>query len=170
MSQGDSQAAALNFSWLEERVVAGCRGPRTDGDLSFLASVGIRALVRLAAEDETGLASADVQRYAISDCYEPVPDWTAPSQQQIDRLIDFIRKAVENGQAVAVSCGAGYGRTGTVLACYLVSKGLAVEAAIERLIAVRPWSREILRVPGQREAVFEFYRRTQRGSSGQHAV
>jgi atypical dual specificity phosphatase len=161
MSELDTRAMALNFSWLEEGLVAGCRGPRTDEDLALLGSLGVEALVRLAAEAETGLTSADVERNAIRDCYEPVPDRTAPSQTQVDRVIRFVNDAVANGEGVAVSCGAGYGRTGTILGCYLVSQGLSAEAAIEKLISIRPCSREILRVPGQKDAVFEFHRRVQ---------
>ena len=161
MSDLDSRLMALNFSWLEEGLVAGCRGPRTDEDLALLRSLEVEALVRLAAEAETGLTSADVERSAIRDCYEPVPDRTAPSQTQIDRVVSFINGAVANREAVAVSCDAGYGRTGTILGCYLVSQGLSAEAAIEKLITTRPCSREILGVPGQKEAVFEFHRRMQ---------
>jgi len=161
MSDQDSRVMALNFSWLEAGLVAGCRGPRTDEDLALLRRLTVQALVRLAPEEESGLTSRDVERKAIRDCYEPVPDLTAPSQTQIDRVVSFINGAVANREAVAVSCGAGYGRTGTILACYLVSQGLSAEAAIEKLIATRPCSREILRVPGQKEAVFEFHRRMQ---------
>ncbi len=159
----------MNFSWLEEGLVAGCRGPRTDADLSFLARVGIRALVRLAHEDETGIAASDVQQCGIEDCYEPVEDRAAPSQEQIDRVFSFVQRAVSRGKSVAVSCGAGYGRTGTILACYLVSKGLSQEAAIRTLIEARPCSREILHVPGQREAVIEFQRRME-DAQGKDAV
>ncbi len=153
--------AAMNFSWLEDGLIAGCRGPRTDADLAFLASIGIRALVRLAAEEESGLTTIDVARNRIRDCYEPVPDWTAPLQEQIDRIMVFLQEAVSAKEPVAVSCGAGYGRTGTVLACYIVSCGAQPEDAIRKLIAARPCSDEILRVPGQREAVFQFHRRCQ---------
>jgi atypical dual specificity phosphatase len=169
MGEPYSDSTEMNFSWLEESAVAGCRGPRTAADLMFLASVGIRALVRLAHEDETGITAADVQQHEIDDCYEPVKDWTAPSQEQIDRVVYFVNQAVANGKAVAVSCGAGYGRTGTILGCYLVSKGLSADEALRGLIEARPCSREVLRVPGQKEAVVEFHRRTQH-TKGKDAV
>jgi len=159
MSGLDSRAMELNFSWLEKGLVSGCRGPRTDEDLALLRSLGVQALVRLADEKETGLTSTDVERSALRDCYEPVEDFTAPSQTQIDRVVSFIDSALVKGEAVAVSCGAGYGRTGTILACYLVWQGLSAEAAIEKLITTRPCSRELRRVPDQKEAVFEFHRR-----------
>jgi atypical dual specificity phosphatase len=77
---------AMNFGWLEHGKVAACRGPRSQKDLEFLASEGIKALVRLALEDETGLTSQDVQATGIKDCYEPVQDFTAPAEIQIDRV------------------------------------------------------------------------------------
>jgi atypical dual specificity phosphatase len=44
---------------------------------------------------------------------------------------------------VAVHCGGGLGRTGTLLACYLVSaEGLPADAAIARVRAARPGSVE----------------------------
>ncbi len=152
-------SVAMNFGWIEQDRIAGCRGPRSDNDLSFLASSGIRAIVRLAHEDETGISKADVESQGLEDCYEPVPDWNPPTQTQIDRVIAFVCSAIARGKPVAVSCGAGCGRTGTVLACYLVASGRSAEDAIRHLLSVRPCSREILTVPGQREAVLEFGRR-----------
>lgn len=156
MNTNFDYSVAMNFSWLEQGRIAGCRGPRSENDLSFLLSVGIQALVRLAHEEETGIFTTDVESTGIEDCYEPVADWTPPSQNQIERIISFIHNAIEKGQPVAVSCGAGCGRTGTVLACYLVSAGHSAEEAIQQLLVLRPCAREIFAVPGQREAVVEF--------------
>jgi atypical dual specificity phosphatase len=57
---------------------------------------------------------------------------------------------------VAVHCTAGKGRTGTVLAAYLVTTGLSAHAAIDRVRHLRPGSVE---TPDQEEAVEEFARR-----------
>ena len=154
---------AMNFGWVKHGCLAACRGPRSEEDLKFLASNGIKALVRLASEHETGLTSEDIAATGITDCYEPVRDFTAPSQLQIDRVITFIEEVTGQGHAVAVSCGAGYGRTGTILACYLVSSGLSANDAIDELVSTRPCSEEILRVPGQKEAVVEFEGRLKSG-------
>lgn len=160
MSDEDAYRVAMNFSWLDGGMIAGCRGPRTDADLAFLVSVGIRALVRLASEEETGLCGTDVEAHGIQDCYEPVKDFTLPLQTQIDRVVSFMNAAITSGRPVAVSCGAGCGRTGTLLGCFLIYKGLSPEAAIRRLLDVRPCSGEINRVPpGQRDAIIEYGRR-----------
>jgi atypical dual specificity phosphatase len=159
VTEAEDRALELNFSWVDDRRVAGCRGPIGDRHLTWLAEFGIRALVRLAAESH--IDAADVERLGLRDCYEPVVDWTPPSQEQLDRVIAFMKNARENGEPVAVSCGAGKGRTGTVLACYFVETGLEPQAAIDTLIAIRPGSAEIRKVAGQEEAVFEFHRRQQ---------
>lgn len=152
-------AIAMNFSWVENGLLAGCRGPRSNKDLEFLCSNGIRALVRLAYESENGITGHDVKRNGIKDFYRPIEDFTAPSQEEIDSIMRFIRDGIRGGKPVAVSCGAGCGRTGTILACYPVSLGDSAEYAINKIISIRPCAEEILRVPGQKEAVVEFERR-----------
>lgn len=158
-------ALSMNFSWVEQDRIAGCRGPRSDDDLRFLFSVGVRALVRLEYDRVTDMNSERVERAGFEECYEPVQDGTAPTQQQIDRVLRFARTAIESGRPVAVSCLAGCGRTGTILACYLVTKGHDASTAIRSLIALRPCSDEVLRTPAQVAAIEEFAKRFAEGSA-----
>jgi atypical dual specificity phosphatase len=151
-----SSSLPLEFSWIDQDRVAGCRGPRSDSDLAFLVSKGIRALVRLAYEEETGMTKENVRGHAIEDWYEPIVDFTAPSQEQIDRVLKFMRYALQQGKPVAVSCNAGHGRTGTMLACYLVSLGQTADQALAQLLSIRPSSKELLKVRPQKEAIDEF--------------
>lgn len=63
-----------------------------------------------------------------------------------------------SSQAVAVHCALGFGRTGTMLACYLVKeRGLAAGDAIAEVRRLRPGSIETYE---QEKAVFQFYQRT----------
>ena len=65
-------------------------------------------------------------------------DKTAPSQAQVDELLGFVDEIMGQGRAVLVHCQGGYGRAGTMLACYLVSQGWEAEEAIAEVRKRRP--------------------------------
>jgi atypical dual specificity phosphatase len=76
----------------------------------------------------------------LTELHLLVRDFTAPTLAQLERGIAAIEQAIANGRKVAVQCGAGLGRTGTLLACYLVNQGLGPDEALARVRAVRPGS------------------------------
>ncbi len=139
----------LNFSWLLEGSLAGAQGPVNRRDLMFLKLRDIAAVIRM--EEDTISAEA----LELADLYEPVPDFTAPQIDQIDRMCQFIDQQIESWEhPVVVTCKAGLGRTGTVLACYLVYVGYTAENAIDFVRSQRPGSIESRE---QEEAVSRYY-------------
>ncbi len=130
----------MNFSWLINDRVAGHAEPHSLDDLVWLFDQGIRTAARMSTNPRVSLA--DVTKAGLEDQHEPVPDWTAPTQVQLDRMVEFIKESVAQKKPVGVSCTAGQGRTGTVLACYLVSTGFAADAAILEVRRKRPGSIE----------------------------
>jgi atypical dual specificity phosphatase len=148
----------LDFSWLMENELAGSRGPRSREDLISLKEQGIGALVRLVESDEAWVTEQEVNDVGLEDYNEPVRDFSAPSQAQIDRIIEYIGSHLKRGIPVGVSCNAGIGRTGVVLACYLVHKGLTAKEALELVRKKRGRIPEILE---QAEAVKDYWLRTQ---------
>jgi atypical dual specificity phosphatase len=153
--------SSLNFSWLEDGVIAGCAAPMLPEDLAFLRAHGVRAMLRLAypGKDDFVIADSHVRAAGLEDCHIPVRDFTAPTLSQIKEALRFIDQQLERGNAVAVCCGAGCGRTGTILAAYLVRNGLSAEEALRTVVSKRPCSDEIFtRTPAQMAAVQAFER------------
>lgn len=154
--------AQMNFSWLTP-LLAACRGPQSESDLAFLRSSGIRALVRLAYERQTGMDAATVQKAELRDCYEPVEDGHAPTHQQVENVLRFVFANLRQEVPVAISCYAGQGRTGTLAACYFVLCGDSAGQAIERVIRLHPTAREVLSSSKQMKAIRDFAHRVQLG-------
>lgn len=133
---------SLNFSWLVKNKIAGHREPTSDEELQYLKDCGVRTLVRLVEKHLSQVTSEQVARVGFTELHSPIPDFSAPSISKIEQILDFIRDSVAEGRAVGVCCGHGYGRTGTILACYLVSKGWAADEAIGEVRLKRPGSIE----------------------------
>lgn len=140
-----------NFSWVIEDKLAGLARPQSEDSLKLLKSKGVDALVSLT---EDPLDPALLEKYQIQAVHLPVPDFTAPSLDQLDQAVHSIDAFLDQGQKVGVHCGAGLGRTGTVLAAYLVSKGASAREAIGQVRAKRPHSIET----AEQEAIVVTYR------------
>lgn len=132
----------LNFSWLIDGKLAGHQAASSEHDLVWLKKQGILALVRMAEKHKAKVSSLQVEQLGLWDCHEPVPDFTAPNPEQVSKMLQFITRSLSEGRPVGVSCGAGIGRTGVILACYLVSQGYNASAAIDEVRAKRPGSIE----------------------------
>ena len=128
----------MNFSWIIPNSLAGSRGPVSRDDLLYLKVKGVKALVRMEKETISG------EEIGLVDLAEVVPDMFPPTMSQAKVMLDFVHRQIRAGFPVAVSCKYGVGRTGTVLACYLVDTGYGARDAIRRVQHLRPRSLESL--------------------------
>jgi atypical dual specificity phosphatase len=128
------------FYWVIDNVLAGCSRPGAGGanidrDLQTLRGHGIGALLTLT---ETALPGGALERLGIAGLHLPVDDFHAPTTAQMLDALAFLDDARSVGTPVAVHCLAGQGRTGTVLAAFLVRGGLTAEQAIAEVRSVCP--------------------------------
>jgi atypical dual specificity phosphatase len=141
-----------SFGWLVPGEFAGVARPGARAALEALAAEGVRGLVHLG---ERPLPADEPTRVGLRATELPVADSTAPTPAQLAAAVGVIEQAVAAGRPGAVCCGAGLGRTGTVLAAALVRRGRSAAAAVAEARARRPGSVE---TPEQEAAVAAFAR------------
>ncbi|MEO8200066.1 MAG: dual specificity protein phosphatase family protein [Gemmatimonadota bacterium] len=123
-------------SWIDsDHRILLCAYPRGARDLRSLEQRGIRLLVNL---DERPHSPEQLICYHLTECHLPVRDFTAPSAQQLTIAVAAVASSIARGDRVAIHCGAGLGRSGTVAACYLVELGREWPTAIRDIRQLRP--------------------------------
>lgn len=120
----------IDLFWLRPGAVAGSSVPMSTDDLAVWHELGIRAVVSL-VEQRLDFPGFDA-------LHLPVPDFTAPTSEQLRRAIEFMDEQIAAGRPVAVHCLGGKGRTGTVLAAWLIAHGESAEHAVAEVRALRP--------------------------------
>jgi atypical dual specificity phosphatase len=68
-----------------------------------------------------------------------IEDYGAPSLEELDYVANYISRQIDDGKTVMVHCSGGKGRTGTILAAYLIKKRIVMNAyqAINKLRKIR---------------------------------
>jgi atypical dual specificity phosphatase len=150
-------ALPYDFDWMVPEQIGAMSLPGPE-DLPGLREAGITLLVSLPASvppDEL------VRRAGLRLVRLPIENWRAPTEKQIREFIAEVRAELSAGGKVAVHCIGGIGRTGTLIACYLVSEGRTAEQAIDYVRARRPGSIE---THEQERAVFAWGAEVGRGA------
>jgi atypical dual specificity phosphatase len=129
------------FGWLEPGRLAGMADPGSAREgvfkarLETLRQMGVGALVSLT---ERGLDGQALDAAGVEYLHLPMADMSAPSLEAMAVFVAFVEEAQVRGVGVAVHCGAGLGRTGTMLAAYLVSKRHMPDDAVRLVRELRP--------------------------------
>ncbi len=132
--------APRGFHWIIPGKLAGCPAPGVsapiDYDLTLLAKTGITKLITLT---EIDLDQAALQRHYLSNLHMPIFDREAPSVGQTHMLLVRMQRMIDAGEVLAVHCKAGLGRTGTILAAWMIREGgLSAENSMTRLRRIEP--------------------------------
>ena len=137
------------FSWVIEKKLAGSALPQSIDAVQWVISQGIKSIVTIREEPLTDEWIKDVNYLHVMSNDMDVPEFA-----DLVHAVDFIHSRITNNEPVLVHCLAGIGRTGTVLACYLVKyQNISAAEAMQIMREERPGS--IQSYP-QEEMIFRF--------------
>lgn len=122
----------MPFIHPERRLNSGSELTSYDDEVAVLHTAGVRAVVSLLniPSDATVFTSAGFAFLCL-----PVADGGAPTMEQVEEFLRFVAEQRATQRPVAVHCEAGLGRTGTLLATYLIAQGENAAAAIRQVRA-----------------------------------
>ena len=138
-----------NFSWLIKNKLAGSAIPTSIKEIDWVIEQGVKSIVTIREEplDDDWIKNVNYLHVMSNDMGIPEFD-------DLTNAVDFIHQRLNDKEPVMVHCLAGLGRTGTILASYLVKyENMSADEAIEKVREIRPGS--IQSYP-QEEMIFRF--------------
>ena len=143
------------FSWLIENKLAGSGIPTSIDEVQWMIKQGVKSIITIREEplDESWVKDVNYLHILSNDM-------SVPEFDDLIYAVDFIHRRITNNEPVLVHCLAGMGRTGVILACYLIKyQKMSASEATEKIREERPGS--IQSYP-QEEIIFRFSKSLQR--------
>jgi len=142
----------IDFDWVIKGKLAASSKPDFIEDILEWRKIGIKAVLVLIEDRELmylgGLENYlnILNKHGFKTLSIPIRDFSTPTFEEALRAVKWIEEMISKDNPVLVHCNAGLGRTGTIVACYLVYKEkMDPYDAINYVAEKRPGSLEVYR-------------------------
>ncbi len=142
------------FVWIEKGKLAGSGFPASKNQVEWIVSQGIDVVLTLT---EKALPAAWVEGIPVNVKHIPMKDHAAPEVTALETAASYVHGQLNEGHTLLVHCLAGEGRTGCVLAAYLIKeRQVSAEEAMSTLRTLKPSFVEA----AQERSVYEYAKGT----------
>ena len=119
-----------NFSWIMPGLLAGCACPGSERELLALMGAGVTHLVTLSTDTPPSQAISGIRK--LKSTVIAIKEFKGPKVEEMIKFNDLVSKELSEGGKVAVHCRMGRGRTGTMLASFIMTReGLGAQEVKE---------------------------------------
>jgi protein-tyrosine phosphatase len=127
--------------WITNEIAVSA-APSSEADLDTIKQSGIEVILNLCLECGN---LHEIERAAGFIVYWlPVSDAYVPELDELDYALEWLNDHIESGKKVLIHCRFGVGRSGTIIAAYLLKKGNSLNHVLEKMkqMPATPTSRD----------------------------
>ena len=150
--------------WLRKGIIGGSQLPYTEDEIKEWKREGVKRVLVLPEDWEIEESWGSVDYYfsvlksnGLDFLHVPIPDCGVPTDDQFTRIMRWL---LSDKKGNLVHCVGGLGRTGTILASYLIlTEDFDADRAIDEVRSVRPGAIQtyeqvmfLLKVEGMKKA------------------
>lgn len=148
------------FVWVEKGSLAASGYPASRSQLEWLVGQGVKSILTLTRDP---LPKEWVDGLPLKVGHIPLEDHLPPDAASLDKGATYVMERLSEDKTVLVHCLAGEGRTGCVLAAYLIlTRKIEGDEAISILRAIKPSFVEYRQEAAVRDFAEEVKRRPSR--------
>ncbi|MBU0943643.1 MAG: dual specificity protein phosphatase family protein [Proteobacteria bacterium] len=140
------------LNWISKEIAVGA-APSSTATFETIKNSGIEVILNLCTE--CGNLHERERAAGFIVYWLPISDANAPELDELDEALEWLNEHVDSGKKTLIHCRFGVGRSGTIIAAYLLKKGLNLDQVLEKMqeMPATPTSRE------QRELIFAYAKR-----------